>query len=89
MVQDDIVGLCVIVESGDLEVGILLAQGLFFFSVVARRVPLALGELQSLVDVQGHHYIVFLQAFQYLWIYPYVLLHLAAVDAAMPCEVNQ
>jgi len=89
VVQDDIVGLGIVVESGDLEVGILLAKCLFLLAVVAGGVPLALGEFQSLVDVQGYHHIVLLQAFQYLWIYPYVLLHLAAVDAAMPCEVNQ
>lgn len=89
MVQDDIVRLCVVVESGDLEVGILLAQGLFLLAVVAGGVPLALGEFQSLVDVQGHHHIVLLQAFEHLGIYPYVLLHFTAVDTTMSREVNQ
>ena len=89
MVQDDIVRLCVVVESGDLEVGILLAQGFFLLAIVAGGIPLGLWELEPLVDVQGHHHKVFLQARHHLRIRPYILFHLATVHTAVAGEVNE
>ena len=91
MVNHDVEGLCVAVESRGLQIGPFVANGLDakVLSAVLLHTVFILGQGRTVVHVQRHKDYVLLQFGSHFSVGPNLFFHLPAVDAGPACEVQQ